>query len=193
MSDVFRVLKLDHETIEAMLVRLEADRIAAEADPDLLRARTALVERLIIEQCRHEAVEEEFFWPAVREHVPGGDALADEGTGQEQRAKELLDELDGLAAGDDGFKDLVTAFAGEARTHMAFEETRVWPRLRRALPATQATLLGTRLAKGKTLAPTHPHPGIAPEPGILKASGPLTAAADRIRDAATGRGRDWTR
>jgi Hemerythrin HHE cation binding domain len=193
MSDVFRVLRLDHETIKAMLVRLESDRVAPGADPDLLRARTALAERLIIEECRHEAVEEEFFWPAVREHVPGGDALADEGTGQEQRAKELLSELDGLAAGDEGFEDLVTGLAAETRTHLTFEETRVWPRLRRTLPATQATLLGTRLAKGKTLAPTHPHPRIAPEPGILRASGPLTAAADRIRDAATGRGRDLTR
>jgi hypothetical protein len=31
---------------------------------------------------------------------------------------------------------------------------------------------------------------LAPGPGILAASGPMTAAADRIKDAATGRGRD---
>jgi hypothetical protein len=66
----------------------------------------------------------------------------------------------------------------------------VWPRLRRALTGEQAARLGTSLMAGKTLAPTHPHPSIAPEPGILAASGPMTAAADRIKDAATGRGRD---
>lgn len=66
----------------------------------------------------------------------------------------------------------------------------MWPPLRRALTGTRAAELGTALMKGKTLSPTHPDPGIAPEPGILKASGALTAAADRLRDAATGRGKD---
>lgn len=60
----------------------------------------------------------------------------------------------------------------------------------RALTGTQAVKLGTALMKGKTLAPTHPDPDIDPEPGILQASGAMTAAADRLRDAATGRGKD---
>lgn len=190
MSDVFQVLKRDHEAVEAMLLRLEAGRLPTGPDPDRLRSRKSLVDRVIIEESKHEAVEEEFFWPAVREHVEGGDALADEATEQEQRAKNLLNELDGLAPDDERFEELLAAFVEDARAHMAFEETRVWPRLRRALTGEQAVKLGTRLTKGKSLAPTHPHPGIAPEPGILKASGPMTAAADRIRDAATGRGRE---
>jgi hemerythrin superfamily protein len=190
MSDVFRMLRADHEAIEALVARIEADRVAAGADPDRLSSRKRLVERLIIEESQHEAVEEEFFWPAVREHVTGGDALADEAVEQEQRAKEILSELDGLAAADGRFEELLAAFVEDVRLHMTFEEKRVWPRLRRVLPAEHATRLGARLVRGKTLAPTHPHPDIAPEPGILKASGPMTAAADRIRDAATGRGRN---
>jgi hypothetical protein len=190
MSDVFQVLKADHEAVEAVLGLLEAGRPSSEADPPWLLARKKLVERLIIEQSKHEAVEEEFFWPAVREHVDGGDALADEAVEQEQRAKEVLALLDGLEADDERFEESLAAYVRDARAHMAFEETRVWPRLRRALSGEHAAKLGTGLMAGKTLAPTHPHPNIAPEPGILKASGPMTAAADRIKDAATGRGRD---
>jgi hemerythrin-like domain-containing protein len=190
MSDVFQVLKVDHEAVEAVLELLEAARPPSETGPAWLRAREKLVERLIIEQSKHETVEEEFFWPAVREHVTGGDALADEAVEQEQRAKELLARLDGLAADDERFEESLAAYVRDARAHMAFEETRVWPRLRRALGGEHAAKLGASLAAGKTLAPTHPHPNIAPEPGILKASGPMTAAADRIKDAATGRGRD---
>lgn len=189
MSDVFEVLKNDHEAIVALLDRLAAGR-PADADPALLRARRVLVDRLIIEESQHEAVEEEYFWPAVREYLDDGDALADEATGQEQRAKAALAELDGLSADDERFEELLAGFLKDARAHLAFEETRVWPPLRRALTGTQAAKLGTALVRGKALAPTHPHPGIAPEPGILRASGPMTAAADRIRDAATGRGRD---
>ena len=190
MSDVFQVLKVDHEKIEAVLGLLEAGRPPSDADSAWLRAREKLVERLIIEQSQHEAVEEEFFWPAVREHVVDGDALADEAVEQEQRAKELLARLDGLDAGHERFEELLATYVRDARAHLAFEETRVWPRLRRAVGGEHAAKLGTSLTAGKTLAPTHPHPHIAPEPGILAASGPMTAAADRIKDAATGRGRD---
>jgi hemerythrin superfamily protein len=188
MSDVFQVLKADHEAIEAVLRRLEA--APAGADRQRLLARQKLVERMIIEVTKHETVEQEFLWPAVREHVEGGDALADEATGQEQSAKSVLRELDGMTAGDERFEELLAGFVREARAHLAFEETRVWPRLRRALTGTQAAKLGTALLRGKTLAPTHPDPDIPPEPGILKASGVMTAAADRLRDTATGRGKD---
>lgn len=190
MGDVFQMLKADHDAIAAVLGRLEAARPPADADPGWLRARKRLVERLIIEETKHETVEEEYFWPAVREHVVGGDTLADEATGQEQQAKSILMELDGLDTGDARFEELLAGFIGAARAHLAFEETRVWPRLRRALTGTQAAKLGNAMKKGKSLAPTHPNPDIAPEPGILQASGALTAAADRLRDAATGRGRD---
>ena len=190
MSDVFQVLKGDHEAIETVLRRIEAGRPPSGADPEWLLARRRLAERLIIEATKHETVEQEFFWPAVREHVVDGDALADEATAQEQHAKSVLRELDGMAAGDERFEELLAEAVREVRVHLAFEETRVWPRLRRALTGTQAAKLGTALMKGKTLAPTHPDPDIAPEPGILRASGAMTAAADRLRDAATGRGKD---
>jgi hemerythrin superfamily protein len=190
MTDIFQVLKRDHEAVDAMLGRLEADRIAADGDPDRLRSRQKLVERVIIEESTHEAAEEEYFWPAVRAHVAGGDQLADEAIEQEQRAKRILGDLDGLDADHESFEELLTAFIEAARAHIAFEETRVWPRLRAVLSREQAGELGGRLVKGKLAAPTHPHPDIAPEPGILRSSGPMTAAADRIRDAATGRGRE---
>ncbi|MDN3358753.1 hemerythrin domain-containing protein [Actinomadura sp. DC4] len=181
MSDAFQVLKIDHEAITTVLRRLSAGPGGA---------RQRLAERLIIEVTKHETVEEEFFWPAVREHVSGGGAPADEATAQEQHVKSALQELDGLSAGDPRFEEPLSGLIGEIRAHLTFEETRVWPPLRRALTGTQAAELGTALMKGKSLAPTHPDPGIAPEPGILKASGAMTAAADRLKDAATGRGRD---
>jgi hemerythrin superfamily protein len=190
MSDVFHVLKADHELVRTLLDRLQAGRGPTGAGPDRPRARKKLVERVIIEQSKHEAAEEELFWPLVRERVAGGESLADDGIGQEQETKTVLKDLDGLEPDDGRFEELLDILVRDARAHMTFEETRVWPRLRRALTGDQAARLGMELVKGKALAPTHPHPGITPEPGILKASGVMTAAADRLRDAATGRGRD---
>ncbi len=190
MTDVFHVLKDDHERVEAIFRRLESGMWSAGDGTDRQSARKKSVERLIIEESKHEAVEEEYFWPVVRELVTDGDLLADEAVEQEQKAKAILGELDGMPVGDDRFEELLTSFVDEARAHMRFEETRVWPLLRARLSELEAARLGSKLLRGKAIAPTHPHPGYAPEPGILKESGTLTAAADRLKDAATGRGKD---
>ena len=149
-----------------------------------------MAEELVIEESRHEAVEEMFFWPAVRDHLPDGDRLADEATSQEQEAKHVLNQLDKLDASDAEFERLLITFIEAGRQHIAFEETQVWPGLRAMLSSQAAHDLGTRLAEGKKTAPTRPHPHTPPSPGVLKATGPVAAAADKARDAVTGRGGD---
>lgn len=81
-----------------------------------------MTEQLIIEESKHEALEEIYFWPVLRDHLPDGDTLADQATGQEQKAKEVLAKLD---AGDVEFEKLLGAFTGAAREHIQFEETAV--------------------------------------------------------------------
>ncbi len=191
MADVFTVLAKDHEEVKALLAELEKGPArAAGATQEQLQLRKKMTERLVIEESRHEALEEMHFWPAVREHVPGGDALADEATAQETEGKEVLDKLDKLDAGDPEFDRLLGTFIRAGREHIRFEETRVWPKARAALSAQTAAELGTEIAEGKKTAPTRPHPHTPPSPGVLKAAGPAAAAADKARDAITGRGAD---
>jgi hemerythrin-like domain-containing protein len=191
MPDAFHVLSQDHEAVKELLNQLENGRtVATAASESELRDRKRLTERLIIEESKHEAVEEEYFWPAVRDTLPDGDRLADEATQQEQDGKIVLDRLDKLDATDPQFDILLGTFITEGRAHIAYEEEQVWPALRQVLSASAAEELGTKLVRGKDVAPTRPHPNTPPRPGILKAAGPAVAAADRIRDAVTGRGRD---
>jgi hypothetical protein len=174
-----------------MLAELEKGPTKATgATEDQLALRKRMTEELIIEESRHEAVEEMFFWPVVRDHLPDGDKLADEATSQEQEAKHVLNQLDKLDAGEAEFERLLGTFIQAGREHIAFEETQVWPGLRTALSSQAADELGTRLAEGKKTAPTRPHPHTPPSPGVLKAAGPVAAAADKARDAVTGRGGD---
>ena len=79
-------------------------------------------------------------------------------------------------------------FITAGREHIAFEETRVWPGLRSALTSTEAEELGEKLEQAKKTAPTRPHPGTPPSPGVLSSTGPIAAIADKARDAVTGRG-----
>ncbi len=189
MAEVFEVLAKDHAEVKQMLAELEAGPTASSgATSDDLSMRKKMVEQLVIEESKHEAVEEMYFWPAVREKLPDGDTLADTAIGQEQEGKEVLAKVDKLDAGDAEFEKLVTKFIEAGRTHITYEETQVWPSLRNAMSAKEASQIGTKIEQGKKTAPTRPHPHTPPSPGALKSAGPPAAAADRVRDKATGRG-----
>ena len=191
MTDAFEILARDHAEVKQMLTRLEADALRQGATTnDQLTQRKKLVEQLIIEESRHEAVEEMYFWPAVREHLPNGDELADTAIGQEDEGKEVLDRLDKLDAGLPEFESLLAEFTRAGREHIDYEETHVWPSLRSALSAQQAEEIGRKLEAGKKTAPTRPHPRTPSTPGALKTTGPAAAAADKIRDAVNHRGTD---
>ena len=185
------MLANDHTEVRRMLSELEAGpKSASGATDDQLLLRKKMTEELIIEESKHEAAEEMYFWPAVRDHVPDGDQLADQATSQEQEAKDVLNRLDKLDASEPEFEELLAEFTSAAREHIAFEEEQVWPGLRTTLTAAESDELGTRLSEAKKTAPTRPHPHTPPSPAALKSTGPAAAMADRARDAATGRGRD---
>ncbi len=189
MPTVFEVLSRDHEEVKQLLSEFEKGPTAANgASPDQLALRKRMAEALVIEESKHEAVEEMYFWPAVRDRLPDGGRLADEATGQEQQAKQVLDRLDRTGADDPEFEKLLGQFVTAGREHIAFEETRVWPGLRSALTSAEAEELGEKLEQAKKTAPTRPHPGTPPSPGVLKSIGPIVAVADKARDAVLGRG-----
>jgi hemerythrin-like domain-containing protein len=191
MPSVFDVLGQDHQEVKRMLSELAKGPTAATgASDNHLMHRKKMVERLIIEESKHEALEEMYFWPVVRDRLPDGNQLADTATGQEQEGKEVLDQLDKLNADQHEFEQLVLTFINAGREHIAYEETEVWPLLRGTLTEDEAVSIGDKIAAGKETAPTRPHPNTPPSPGVLKGGGPAVAAADRLRDAASGRGRD---
>jgi hypothetical protein len=191
MPDVFEVLGQDHQEVKGMLAELEKGPTAATgASDNHLALRKKMVEQLIIEESKHEALEEMYFWPAVRDKLADGDRLADTATGQEQEGKEVLAKLDKLNADQPEFEQLVSTFIAAGREHIGYEEGQVWPQLRSQLTPDEARAIGDKIAEGKKTAPTRPHPNTPASPGVLKSAGPAVAAADRARDAATGRGRD---
>lgn len=191
MAEVFDVLRHDHNEVKAMLDELERGlSVTSGATGEQLEQRRRLVERLVIEESKHEAVEEEYFWPAVREHLQDGERLADQATGQEQEGKQVLDELRKKSPDDPEFESLVTQFISDGREHIEFEETQVWPGMQRVLTAEQAADLGKKIEQGKKIAPTRPHPKTPPKPGVLKTAGAGAAMVDRARDALSNRGED---
>jgi hemerythrin-like domain-containing protein len=191
MPSVFDVLGQDHQEVKRMLAELEkGPTVTTGASDNHLMLRKNMAEQLIIEESKHEALEEMHFWPVVRDRLPDGDQLADTATGQEQEGKKVLDQLDKLNADQPEFEQLILTFINAAREHIAYEEIEVWPLLRGTLTEEEVVSIGATIAASKRTAPTRPHPNTPPSPGVLKGAGPAVAAADRLRDAASGRGRD---
>jgi hypothetical protein len=186
MPGVFDVLGHDHDEVKRMLAELEAGPTAATGaiDSDLER-RKKMAEQLVIEESKHEAVEEMYFWPAVRDKVPDGGRLADTAIEQEQEGKEVLDKLDKLDASEPEFEQLVTTIIQAARGHISYEETHVWPQLPTALSAQDADDLGDKIEQAKKTAPTRPHPHTPASPAALKTAGrPSPPTRPRTRSAA---------
>ncbi|GAA1513242.1 hemerythrin domain-containing protein [Sphaerisporangium rubeum] len=190
MANVFEVLRRDHEEVKDMMNALERGVAPVrEGERQSTPGRKHLVEQLITEESKHEAVEEQYFWPVVRELVPNGDELADEAIRQEQKAKFTLEDLITYQPGEIRYEEMLRGFIAEARAHIAFEEERVFPELRLVISPERSNELGARLERAKRMAPTRPHPHTPPDPRLLKATSPLVGAADRLRDLVTGRAR----
>jgi Hemerythrin HHE cation binding domain len=191
MPDVFQVLQKDHDEVKAMLARLEEGRKASSgATAEELAARKRAVDEVIIEESKHEAAEQMYFWPAVKRLGPDGSRIAEVGLEQEGEAEAILAELDKLQPDDERFEERVNAFTAQARAHITYEEGHAWPPLRATITADEARELGDLLTRAKKAAPTRPHPTIPPTEDAAKAVGPAAGVADRLRDAVTRRGKE---
>jgi hemerythrin-like domain-containing protein len=183
--DALTFLRADHQSVLGMLEVLDG---APEGSGAQKSGLATLVTNLVIAESQHEAIEEQWLWPAVRNALDDGDELADEATAQEQAGKVLLQRLEDGKPGDPDYHDALRAFVKAGREHIAYEQDVVWPRLAATLTSVELDRLGARLETAKKVAPTRPHPATPPIGIVQKTMGLGVAVADHVRDAVTGRG-----
>lgn len=183
--DVVDAVTSDHRKLEGLIAELQGGP-ARRLPP--LRKRRVLAQRLVMEASRHEAAEEQYLWPVVRDACEGGHRLMRTGVDQERRAKRLLDRLDGAVSRSEPFDALVAEVAGELGRHVDYEEW-VLDQLAAVLSDEVADQVGLRFRAARAEAPTRPHPHLPPAPGLLKLAAKTVGRLDRARDLASWRGR----
>lgn len=193
MRDIFSRIERDHRKIIGILDALETE-VEDEKHASAARRRRKLAQQLVIEESRHEAAEEMYLWPAVRETMDAGRGRAESGVRQECVAKRMLQRLDKSVSrirdGSPEFvENLLPSLSEALRDHIAYEESNVLPRLRLSLAEASAAHLGVMYEKAKSSGPTRPHPMTPPLPGVLRTVGKAAAALDVTRDLITRRGR----
>ncbi|GFG62736.1 hemerythrin [Mycobacterium kubicae] len=185
--DAITFLRQDHKSVLGLFETLDGAPSGAGAQASGLET---VVNNLIISESQHEAIEEQFFWPAVRDALEDGDELADKAIEQEQAGKKLLQRLEDGKPGEPDYHEALQEFVKLGREHIAYEQDVVWPQVQAVISREELEKIGQKLEAAKKVAPTRPHPATPPNPAVLKTMGMGAAVMDHVRDAFTGRSED---
>ncbi len=159
MSDLIRVIQQDHEHIESLLYELETTTTSPEN-------RRALADHLITELERHLVAEERYLFPAVRSHLPDGEAIADQAKRLRATAEKSMAGLENVSPAAAGFELSLTKLTAAVRRHIHRQDETLLPRLRNALSAADLRELGEQVVHAKEIAPTRPHPTTGDGQGV---------------------------
>jgi hemerythrin-like domain-containing protein len=184
--DVIEVLEHDHREVEQMFGELESLRGAATDEAK--ERRKTLAEQVTIELVRHSVAEEVLVYPEVEKKVSAEEV--EHARKEHAEAEETLQRLEKLDADDPAFDDELSTLMGEIRHHIEDEEGQMFTHMRQVIDEQELRRLGGRVEAFKKVAPTRPHPNVPNEALPRMAAGPAASLLDRMRDLATGRGKD---
>lgn len=116
------ILKKDHDEVEKLFKRAEKARSADKAK---------IVATICQELTIHAQIEEEIFYPALREADVESDLL-DEADVEHQGIKRLVGELERMAPGEDLYDAKVTVLTEYVKHHVKEEETELFPKAKKS-------------------------------------------------------------
>jgi len=140
-QDAIQLLTADHKSVKALFQAF--DKIKDRDDADDEKAR--LVERICSELTVHATIEEEIFYPAVREAIDDED-LMDEADVEHASAKDLIAQLEAGSVGDDHYDAKVTVLGEMIDHHVKEEEGEMFPKAKKAIDVDE---IGAELAARK--------------------------------------------
>jgi selenocysteine-specific translation elongation factor len=126
-TDALGLLKADHDKVKALF--REFDTLKGKAGHD--RRKNELVDEICYELTLHSMLEEEIFYPVLRAAIDDDD-LIDEADIEHAGARELIGQLEIMAAGDDHYDATVTVLGEEVEHHIEKEEGELFEAARAA-------------------------------------------------------------
>jgi hemerythrin superfamily protein len=119
-EDAVDLLDADHKAVKALFIKYNGlcdDDAPAEE-------RQAVADKICKELTVHAQIEEEIFYPGVREAV--GDALLDEAEQEHAEAKEAIAAIQAMSAGDEGYDGKVKALGKLIDGHVLEEREQIF-------------------------------------------------------------------
>ena len=173
--DAITLLKQDHKTVKQLFAQFD------KAGENAHVRKREIVDKLIEELSVHAAIEEQYFYPAVRQAVHELDDEILESLEEHHVVKWTLSELEDLDPKAERFDAKVTVLKESVLHHMKEEESELFPQARAAMGRKVLQELGTKLEHAKESAPRRPHPKAPDTPPGNLIAGPAAGLADRAR------------
>ncbi len=124
-ADALDLLKQDHDRVEKSFKDFEKmDRQEAEACRRLING---VCEELTL----HSTLEEEIFYPALREAI-GDEDLMNEAAVEHETARMLIDQLENMGPDDPNYFATFTVLGEYVRHHIKEEQAEMFPAARKA-------------------------------------------------------------
>ncbi|HYM52051.1 MAG TPA: hemerythrin domain-containing protein [Candidatus Dormibacteraeota bacterium] len=143
--DALSLLRKDHAIIKPLLRQIMETTDRAE------KGRSELFSRIKAELAVHEIIEEEIFYPALREH-PRAKEIVLEGYEEHDVVSRLMGELDGMEPTDERFGPKAKVMAENIEHHIEEEEGEMFSKARQVLDDEELRELGERMARRKETA-----------------------------------------
>lgn len=119
-NDAISMLKQDHDNVQMLFDQFDKAERKAE--------RQKIVKQALEELRIHSTLEEEIFYPAVREQLKNG--VMKEADEEHHVAKVLIAELDTISSNNDHYDAKFTVLAENVRHHIKEEENQMLPKAR---------------------------------------------------------------
>jgi hemerythrin superfamily protein len=127
-QDMLKMLAEDHRKVVEMFDRFEKMKDAGDPDTE---AKQMLVEVCCAELTVHAQLEEELFYPALRDAIDDMDLL-DEAEVEHASAKQLMAELAAMQPDDDLYDAKFTVLGEYVKHHIEEEEKEIFPKAKKA-------------------------------------------------------------
>jgi len=143
--DAIQLLKADHDKVKKLLTELESTTERA------IKTRTELFETIKTELTVHEVIEEEIFYPALKEHPKAKDIVL-EGYEEHHVVDTLMGELEALPVDDETWGAKAKVMQENIEHHIEEEEGEMFAKARQVFDRAELVELGERMAERKAKA-----------------------------------------
>jgi hemerythrin-like domain-containing protein len=133
--DAMSLLKEDHRKVKKMLAELESTTERG------VKTREELFTKVKQELVVHEAIEEEIFYPALKEH-PKTKEIALEGYEEHHVVDTVMAEIEGVAYDDEKWGAKFTVMKENLEHHIEEEEGEMFKQARQVFDQNELTQLG---------------------------------------------------
>jgi hemerythrin-like domain-containing protein len=142
-ENALTLLRGDHEAVSALFERYEKGKERMSSSQ-----KAELVQEICKELKIHTTIEEEIFYPAVREQVESAEDMLGEATVEHASAKDLIAQLEEADVEDELYDAKVKVLGEYVKHHVKEEQNELFPEVRGS--ELDLTALGEQLKQRKS-------------------------------------------